>query len=361
MKLPVLSSFARRLRREWRVLNLPAENQTIVIAVSGGADSVALLAAANELIERKKLSLAIVAAHFNHRLRGEESDRDAEFVQHLAEKFDFDFVGGEWNSKSETPNLKENLEQAARRARYRFLFDAAQKQNAAAVLTAHTLNDQAETFLLRLIRGSGLDGLGAMKPITNCARRMTNDFEENNSRAVFQTEFRDLQPDTILVRPLLNWAQRRMTEDYCLARGIEFRNDSMNEDKNFVRVRVRRELLPLLEIYNPQIINQLAQTARLIREDAEELNAAAKNLIDAAAKESALDARILKKKSAALRRRAARLWLEQHRGSLKRIEAKHFAAIDELLQKGAGGSFIELPGGGIVIKKANLLIFEQRG
>src|SRR5918997_5497468 len=174
MKPQSLSSFARRFRREWRALDLPTDpRQTAVLAVSGGADSTALLAACAELKTAKKLGLNFVAAHFNHCLRGAESDADAEFVEKLASQFDFEFVGGEWNRKFEIADLKENLEQAARSARYQFLFETAEKSGAFAVLTGHTLNDQAETFLLRLLRGSGLEGLGAMKQlrIADCGLR----------------------------------------------------------------------------------------------------------------------------------------------------------------------------------------------
>jgi tRNA(Ile)-lysidine synthase len=341
MKPPTLSGFARRLRREWRVLDLPDKGQTFVVAVSGGADSSALLSALCELKTARKLDLNFVVAHFNHRLRAAESDADARFVEELAAQFEFDFVYGEWNPESQISNRKENLEQAARNARYQFLTKTAEKSSAFAVLTGHTLNDQAETFLMRLIRGSSLDGLGAMKSIRK--------LEAENLNSIY-----------LLIRPFLNWAGRETTEEYCRERGIGFRVDTMNEDRSFSRVRVRRELLPLLETFNPKIIRQLSQTAQLIGEDAEELNLLAQKTLEAALIDSALDTKVIKKSSPALRRRVVRLWLEKFRGSLKRLESKHLVAIDELAVNGEGNGFIELPGGGVVIKKANLLYFEVR-
>lgn len=338
MKPQSLSSFARRLRREWRALDLPTEpRQTAVLAVSGGADSAALLSACSELKTAKKLDLIFIVAHFNHCLRGAESDADAEFVEKLAARFDFEFVGGFWNRKFEIADLKENLEQAARSARYQFLIGMAGKSGAFAVLTGHTLNDQAETFLLRLLRGSGLEGLGAMSVLRT--------FDASQ---------------ILLIRPLLNWATREATEEYCRARNIEFRVDSMNKDGNFARVRVRRELLPLLKTFNPKIVEQLAKTALFLGEDAEELNLAAKKLLETASADSALDTKFLKKTSAAQRRRAIRLWIKKERGSLQKLEAKHLIAIDNLLMRGEGNSFVELPGDEIVLKKRGLLVFERR-
>lgn len=356
MKPPPVNNFALRLRREWRVLKLPAKKQTFVVAASGGADSSALVAALSELKISKKLDLSFVVAHFNHQLRGTESEADAEFVEKLAARFEFKFVGGKWLHT----NRKENLEQAARHARYQFLIEVAEKQSGFAVLTGHTLNDQAETFLMRLLRGSSLDGLGGMRSMRahdkeTQGRRDAERFSENVSAS--------LRPcvsasQILLVRPLLSWAKREMTEEYCRLRGIDFRQDSMNEDKVFFRVRVRRELLPLLQAYNPKIIEQLSQTSFLLGEDAEELNLGARKTLESCLIDSSLDANFLKKCSAAMRRRVIRIWLKTFRGSLKRIEAKHLEAIDRLLLEGEGNSFIELPAGGIVIKKKNLLIFE---
>jgi tRNA(Ile)-lysidine synthase len=358
MRPQSLSSFARRFRRELRALDLPVGRQTAVLAISGGADSAALLSACAELKTAKKLDLNFIVAHFNHRLRGAESDADAEFVENLAARFDFEFICGEWNRKFEIADLKENLEQAARNARYQFLFETAEKSDAFAVLTGHTINDQAETFLLRLLRGSGLEGLGAMKQlrIADCGLRIGKPFSEQE----LTNDNTKNKSAILLVRPLLNRATRDATEEYCRSRGIEFRFDSMNKDENFARVRVRRELLPLLKTFNPKIVEQLAQTALFLGEDAEELNLAAKKLLETAAADSALDTKFLKKTAAAQRRRAIRLWLKTERGSLQKLEAKHLIAIDNLLMRGEGNSFVELPGHEIVLKKRGLLVFERR-
>ena len=164
-----MDNFTRQLLTEWRKLEIPFAGETIIIAISGGADSVSLALALHELKIRNKLDLRFVLAHFNHHLRGEESRRDEEFVKNLAEKFDFELVIG----KGEI-SKNENLEQSARKARYDFLTEKAENLKAFAVLTAQTLNDQAETFLINLIRGSGLEGLGAIKIKINSEKKQRN-------------------------------------------------------------------------------------------------------------------------------------------------------------------------------------------
>ncbi len=143
-----MDKFIRSLITEWRKLGLPFDDETVVVAVSGGADSMSLMLALHELRSRKKILNRTIVAHLNHRLRGSESDEDESFVREQAERCGFEFV-----SKSTRLPKTGNLEQHARDARYRFLQDVAIKNRAFAVLTAHTQNDQAETFLLNLSRG----------------------------------------------------------------------------------------------------------------------------------------------------------------------------------------------------------------
>jgi tRNA(Ile)-lysidine synthase len=148
--LKLMHKFVRNLITEWRKLDLPFADSAIVVAVSGGADSMSLLLAIEDLVRRKKLDLRITVAHFNHKLRGKESDADQEFVSRLAKDLAFEFV-----TESGRIAKKGNLEQNARNARYEFLTKVAKRSGASIILTAHTVNDQAETFLMNLIRGSG--------------------------------------------------------------------------------------------------------------------------------------------------------------------------------------------------------------
>jgi tRNA(Ile)-lysidine synthase len=324
-----MHKFTRNLLTEWRKLKLPFENETCIVAVSGGADSVSLLLVLDELRKAKKLKLNFVVAHFNHDLRGEESRQDEAFVESLTKKLEIKFITGIPNQKLKIQ--RGNLEQTARQARYEFLFKAAEMYNAYGILTAHTINDQAETFLLNLIRGSGSRGLGAMKAIRK--------INENS--------------EILLIRPFLNWAKREETENFVREKNIEFRTDSMNADEKFSRVRVRKTLIPLLSEFNPKIIETLAQTATLLQEDAEQLSVISCQLsANPLIKE-------LKTLSKSMLYRALRGWLEAERSDLRRLDLKHIEAIERLILSRKSGQKIELPGGEFIIKKQGKLFFEK--
>ena len=334
---PPVSKFARSLLREWRRLQLPVSNATTIVAVSGGGDSVALLLALDELIKAKKLNLPIIVAHVDHQLRNSSRD-DAHWVKSLAERLEYEVS----ISRVAVKRGSDNLEQSARRARYQVLAKLAQKRRSKLVLTAHTMDDQAETVVLNLLRGSGADGLSGMEPVRQL----------NEAGAVE------------LARPLLSWARRQDTEQYCQARKIEVRRDEMNEDQTFSRVRVRRQLLPLMATFNPRIVETVARSSDLLRDDSEALNSAAGRLLELSrpkpAKRNQLPIDLLAAALPALRRRALRLWLHECRGDLRRLEAVHVRAVEELVKANHGDRTIELPGGATIKLKRGVLRFSRR-
>jgi tRNA(Ile)-lysidine synthase len=316
-----MRSFERQLITEWRRLELPFEGQALVVAVSGGADSMSLLIALDELERVGKLRLRILAAHFNHRLRGEASDEDEAFVRELCATRGIELAIG--HSKL---SHSSDIEQNARNDRYDFLRQTAENVHAFAVATAHTMDDQAETFLLNLIRGSGTSGLSAIRTV------------------------RDLGDRCKLVRPLISWARRSATEAYCHEIGIEYRFDSMNEDEAFTRVRIRKVLLPLLRDFNPKIVERLADTARLLRENASETPEISPQTLSLA------DLRLLSESEFAA---AVRGWLAAKRGDLRGIELKHIDAVRRLVNSRKSGKTVELPGFGLVTKSAGKLSFSK--
>ena len=325
---------------EWKRLALPVKDSRMVVAVSGGADSVALLLALDELLEAERLSINLAVAHLDHGLRA-SSCEDARWVEELAASSGYEFEHERVRLDVRDEKASNNLEQAARSARYDFLARVSEGRKAQAVLTAHTMDDQAETVLLRLLRGSGADGLGGMEPV------------------------RLLREDSgvLLARPLLNWARRAETVEYCRARKIEFRTDEMNEDESFARVRVRKHLLPLMQGFNPRVVEALARTSQLLREDARALDELAKVLLEEArgAGDSAgLSVTVLANAPASLRRRALRLWLAGERGHLRRLEMVHLLSAERLLRGERGGRVVELPGGGFILRRKGRLIFNAK-
>ncbi|MGH9928624.1 MAG: tRNA lysidine(34) synthetase TilS [Pyrinomonadaceae bacterium] len=347
---PRLSSFATDLLEQWRLLSLPVSEANIIVAVSGGADSTALLLGLDELTKKEKLRVSLIVAHLDHGLRA-TSRKDALWVKQLAKGLGCQVVVGRANLKmgglKMGADLKnENLEQAARNARYEFLLKTAVKKRATHVLTAHTLDDQAETILLRLLRGSASEGLSGI-PAIRKLRRDSN---------------------TLLVRPLLAWARRSDAEDYCRLRQIDFRVDEMNEDEAFSRVRVRKQLLPLMKSFNNRVVEALSRTASLLNEDAAALADEANRLLELAqvprkineTKAPSLSVSVVLQRPAAVRRRALREWILRSRGDLKRLEMVHLIAVEKLLSGDRGGRSAELPGGMKVTRKRGMLALSSK-
>ena len=319
-----MHKFTRNLITEWRKLELPFTDNTIVVAVSGGADSMSLLVAIHDLVQRKKLDLRVIGAHFNHKLRGRESDADERFVRKEVERRGLEVITG-----GRRVSAKGNLEQNARDARYHFLFETAAAVKAPAVLTGHTKNDQAETFLLNLIRGSGPDGLAGMRSVR------TGDDE------------------TLLARPLLSWATRADTEEFCREHGIAYRQDRMNRDQKFIRARIRHTILPALAEINPKIIETLAQTSDLLR------NTISTEIENGSGQTDDLALKDLRPLTKGDLYSTLRSWLRAARGDLRGLQLKHIESVERLIFSQKSGKTVELPGRGMVVKQGGRLSFSN--
>jgi tRNA(Ile)-lysidine synthase len=219
----------------------PLAKDGCVVAVSGGPDSVALLHAVADYFLASQGSGPFIVAHLNHCLRGEESDQDEEFVRSLTTKMaaqapqvNIHFAGKRVDVADHAGRLKMNLEAAARHLRYAWLAEQARSKSVRWVLTAHNLNDQAETVLFHMLRGTGIRGLRGMRP-----RRC-------------------LDGNTWLLRPWLG-VERQEILAYLSSRKLEFRMDSSNLELTYSRNRIRRDLIPKLQAeYNPRIQEALA-------------------------------------------------------------------------------------------------------
>lgn len=214
-----------------------AAGERIGIAVSGGPDSILLLSFACDLAEEVGICPAVV--HFNHLLRGAESNEDEEFVAAAARERRIRFLHARADVKSAARRLNKNLEATARELRYRYFFSLIRRGSVDRVATAHTANDQAETVLLRLLRGTGTRGLGGIFPVLQGG----------------------------IVRPFLEITRAEVEEEIA-TRGLAFRQDRSNLDPRFTRNRLRKNLLPVLEReYNPGIVRLLAALADRARAD----------------------------------------------------------------------------------------------
>lgn len=292
---------------------------SLIAAVSGGADSVALLDALLRLRQRGQAPQTIIAAHLNHQLRGEESDGDEEFVRALAAKSGTRVIIDRIDVGARARAERQNLEATARHLRYEFLARTAEQYGAQFVCTAHTRDDQAETILMRLLRGSGSGGLRGIPPS------------------------RQLGATVKLIRPMLGITRAEVIA-HCEHFQLEYRTDSSNFSSDLTRNRIRQELLPLLRSFNPRINEALARMAGLLADDHDFLQQIAVNALAEARQGQDLSINLLRLHPPAIRRRVLRLWLHEQRGGLQRIEAVHLAAIDGLILRGQGRKFIELPG-----------------
>ena len=284
-----------KLERFLREQDMTRPGDTVVCAVSGGADSVALLFALYLL--KEKLGIAVEAAHFNHHLRGEESDRDETFVRDLCDRYDIPLhLGG----GTVVPGEK-GLEAAARDARYAFLRGIPGK-----IATAHTADDNAETVLMHLIRGTGLKGLGGITPV------------HGN-----------------VIRPMLRITRKEVEaflEEWCLSHI----KDSSNGTDAFLRNRVRHHVMPLLRQENPKIAENLSQMALRLRLDEEFLSSQANSTALPGVEK-------LKNMPKALRNRALETFLKEN--GVKEPEDSHIALAESLVFSDKPSARACFPGG----------------
>ncbi len=210
---------------------LPRSGMRVVVGVSGGADSVALLHALKELDE---FAPEIFVCHFNHNLRGSESERDAGFVSELCGRLGLPLEIRSCDTEEFSKRNGLSIEHGARELRYRFFREICEKTGAERIATAHTMDDRAETVLMRIVRGSGVSGISSINPRSGS-----------------------------LIRPFIA-VRRRQIIEYLENKGEKWVEDSSNELTVFTRNRIRKQVLPVLETFNPQIksaLNRLADTA----------------------------------------------------------------------------------------------------
>lgn len=326
-----------RVHRFIKEYGLVAGGEKVLVAVSGGPDSVCMLGVLNKL--KDILKIQIHAAHLDHCLRGSESEADARYVGELTaqlgipctiEKRDV----GQWNKQGKT-----SLEEAAREVRYRFLEEVARQVGATRVAVGHTRDDQVETTLMHYLRGAGIQGLRGLL-------------------AAAPIPYGNKDDGIWVVRPLLK-SSRGETAAYCQTHNLKPCSDSSNSDIRFLRNRIRLELIPLIRQYNPEIDDALVRLADLAGEDADFLDEKASAVTAAVTTRegclTCLDSGKLRGLPLALQRRVFRIVLEQSYGSLRDIEAAHIEALVKLLF-GNTGKCVHLPGGILATNERNRMV-----
>lgn len=319
---PIVFQLQKRLKQSLK------QHAHYLLAVSGGADSLAL-AHACAALQRQGWGTYSVC-HVEHGLRGEEALRDLRLVQQFCAQQGLPCYERRVAVRELAAREQLSLEAAARRLRYDALRSVAQEAGAAAIVTAHHLGDQAETVLLRLLRGAGLDGLAGMR----------------------------VQSGDIL-RPLLG-VTRAELEAYCAAVQLSYCHDSTNDDTHYTRNRVRLDLLPKLAAdYNPDIVLTLARTAQLLARDADFMQELAGEMFAATAKEEpygfSFDAGSLLALHEAIRLRVLRL--AYFKLSSKELDYERTLALEALCERRSGGKLIQLPGAVTATYKNKRLLF----
>jgi tRNA(Ile)-lysidine synthase len=299
-------------------------SSSILVGLSGGADSVALTCALLEL--RDHLGLRIAAAHLNHRIRGAESDRDEQFVRAMCARLGVDLIVERADGLGASISTA-NLEERARDARQEFLLRIADRVQADFVALGHHRDDQAETVLMRLMRGSGAAGMAAMA-------------ERGPGR---------------LIRPMLS-ISRAEIRSYLGARGISFVEDSSNSSRDILRNRIRGELLPMLERgYAPGFSGRLVELAIEMRSLDELVTSIAARELDAMrVSGAALDVSGFGAMNRAVQAVVIRLFLSERTGSLRKISRAHVESVLHLILEGGPSDSIDLPGGWRANREYNL-------
>lgn len=297
------------------------DHETVLVAVSGGPDSMVLCHLLRRLAKERDLTL--VAAHLDHGLRP-ESATEAEWVARQMTAWAVPLI----KDKTQVRPQGQGPEAAARAARYEFLRKAAAEAGADTVALGHTADDQAETFLLRLLRGSGTTGLSAMRPV--------------------RAEARADGPTLRFIRPLL-FARREEILAYAAENASPWLEDPSNQDRSLTRNRVRLDFLPALtEAFNPRLVETLGRTADLLAGEDDLLTAQArdrfKEIFRAEANGQLVTRAVFEAQPMALARRLIREVFCHFQGDLRRLGQEHVTAVLDLIARGGHG-FISLPGG----------------
>ncbi len=303
-------SFVECARHPWQMAGVE-KGTPVLLALSGGADSACLLHLLAGMSAEDGFSLT--AAHLNHGIRGAEADRDEAFCRSLAQRYGVELVTRTVDVPTLAKASGRGLEETARAERYRFFEDVMQQRGIGLLVTAHHADDQAETVLFRLSRGTGLSGLCGIPPV----RKLEGGY---------------------LVRPLLGISKQEILA-FCRENGIEYVTDSTNADPSYARNRIRLRVLPELEQVNPSLRENVARMTEHLAADADYLEGITRAFLQEHERCGRIGADALRALHPAIRCRVYAAL------SPCRLSAVHLQAVDDLLQRGLSGSSCALPSG----------------
>jgi len=323
----------KKVKQTIEKYNLLNKDDRVVVALSGGPDSTALLVILTQVAE--EIGFNLIAAHINHGLRGEESNEDEKYSRELSEKMGVAFV----TQRVEQTKVDKGVsaEDFYRRQRYSFLNKVAKEQQAQKIALGHNLQDQAETVLLNLLRGSGLEGLRGILPMR----------------------------DGKFIRPLIEVSRREIIS-FLNARGIQYRQDSSNESRKYLRNKIRGELIPYIkEKFNPKIEENLAQTAEILRNEDEFIRQYVLEAMDSPYIQRqksliSLSIAYINKLPPAIRMRFLKALLESLNPEKNGFSFIHIKTLENLAQKKRSGKRISLPADITARREYDNLILERK-
>ncbi len=310
-------------------------NSHIIVAVSGGPDSVCLLHALWCISHKIHFNLSV--AHFNHMLRGKDAEQDAKFVEILSKQLGLQFFLGKADVGAAKKQLKLTTQETARNLRYNYLFDLKKRQNADFIATAHNMDDQAELILIRILRGCSTTGLRGMEAVSK----------------------------TGIIHPLIQ-VSRKQILNYLNSNSLSFMTDHSNLKTYYLRNRIRLELIPKLEAeYNPNLKRTLTRMASFIQEDEKFLDQLASKALEEVIETQQdtinMDIKKVNDLESAIRRRVYIKAMSLADIPVSKVTTRHLEALDNLINSNRESTNITLPGDNIAKIHNNKIFFKRKG
>ncbi|MFH1836823.1 MAG: tRNA lysidine(34) synthetase TilS [Candidatus Omnitrophota bacterium] len=332
MKKLTYSAFLKNVKDTIKHYDMLRKGDRVLVAVSGGADSVCLMKSLLEI--RGSLGVEVIIANLDHGLRGAESAADSRFVKDISKQLNAECVMGRCNVKK-TGKKDLSTEERAREERYRFLIRTAKKKKCGVIATGHTMDDQAETVLMKILHGSSISGLTGIPPVR----------EEGVLR---------------IIRPLIR-IERKNILDFLKDSKLSFVEDSSNKDMNFRRNRVRLDILPYLEKYSPKLRRTLVNLSDTLREDLFFIEEAKKKvLVNKGLEGSEIRVSDLISQSRTVRKDVLKDLFAKTGGNIKKLTYRHWIDMDYFVRTASAGQSLDLPGKVKIVKTKDKIVFEKK-